>query len=248
MEVAQLVERGFEHDRRWMLVDDDGVFISQREAHKMALIEVAIGSYGLVIRAPEMEDLEVPWYSGGVRMRCRIWNDEVDAVLVSREAREWFSTFLGRSCSLVFMPDASQRIVDRNYVPDERIVGFADAFPLLLIGQGSLDHLNTKLVERGEQPVPMRRFRPNIVIADTQPHAEDSWSRIRVGDVEVDVVKPCARCVITTIDISTGAARKEPLRTLATYRRKNGKVYFGQNGVHRSNGVVRIGDKVSEVI
>lgn len=244
LETARLVDRGIEHDRRWMLVDDDGVFISQREAHRMALIDVAMGDAGLIISAPDMEPLPVPFYSGGATMKCRVWKDVVDAVLVSREAREWFSTFLGQSASLVFMPDDSERIVDRSYVEDERIVGFADAFPLLIIGQGSLDLLNSRLQARGGEPIPMRRFRPNIVVAGSAPHAEDDWKTVRIGDVEIDVVKPCARCVITTIDITTGEASKEPLRTLSSYRKRGDGVYFGQNAVHRTNGTLRIGDRV----
>jgi uncharacterized protein len=241
---AQLEARGLEHDRRWMLIDDEAVFISQRDEHRLALVDVAVTTDGLVLSAPDMEMLHVPFYSGGAVMKCRVWSDEVDAVLVSRDAREWFSTFLQRSCSLVYMPDDSRRIVDRNYVADERIVGFADGFPLLLIGQGSLNLLNEKLAERGEAAVPMLRFRPNIVVAETQPHEEDDWGTIQIGSVEADVVKPCARCVITTIDIETGSASKEPLRTLASYRKRGSHVYFGQNVVHRSNGKIVVGDPV----
>jgi uncharacterized protein YcbX len=244
LDSATLDERGFQHDRRWMLIDPDGVFISQREAHRMALIDVTMADDGVVVSAPAMPALRIPFSVSGPPKRCRIWKDSVDAIPVSRAADEWFSTFLEQSCRLVHMPHETRRIVDRAYVRGDRVVGFADAYPLLLIGEGSLALLNEKLVERGESTLPMSRFRPNIVIADTEPHAEDGWKAIRIGDVEVDVVKPCARCVITTVDSRTGESGLEPLRTLASYRKRDGKVWFGQNAVHRSLGLIRLGDTV----
>jgi uncharacterized protein YcbX len=247
LEQAQLDERGFQHDRRWMLVDADGVFISQREAHPMALIDVALERDALLVSAPRMEPLRVPFTAEGSLVHATIWRDVVAAVPVSAAADAWFSTYLGRSSRLVFMPDASRRIVNRAYVKQERLVGFADAYPLLIIGQGSLDGLNEKLVARGERAVPMRRFRPNIVVADTLPHEEDEWRQISVGAVAMDVVKPCERCVITTVDIHTGAGGREPLRTLAGYRKRGSKVLFGQNAVHRQLGTISVGDAVTVV-
>ena len=245
LQSAQLDERGFQYDRRWMLVDADSVFISQREAHRMALIDVAIGDDALLVNAPDMPALRIPLSTSGAPIRSRIWKDVVDAIPVAREADDWFSTVLSMQCRLVHMPNTTQRIVDRAYVPQERIVGFADAFPLLIIGDGSLQHLNSKLVERGETAVPMKRFRPNIVVAGVAPHAEDSWKVVRIGDLAVDVVKPCARCVITTVDVASGEASKEPLRTLSTYRKVGSKVLFGQNAVHRQIGAIRVGDLVT---
>ena len=244
---APLDDRGFQFDRRWMLIDEENVFISQREAHRMALIDVTLSPTGLALAAPGMENAMLPTSTGGTALRCRIWEDEVDAVAIDRELDEWFSTFLERRCRIVFMPPQSRRIVDRDYVKEDRLVGFADAFPLLLIGEGSLQLLNEKLVQQGESAVPMKRFRPNIVIAGSEPHAEDSWQSIRIGEVEIDVVKPCARCVITTVDVETGEAGKEPLRTLGTYRKQGAKVLFGQNAVHRGPGMLNVGDTV-EVI
>ena len=247
LQSAQLDERGFQYDRRWMLVDADGVFLSQREAHRMALIDVALERDGLLVDAPGMPQLAIPFTAGGPPMRSRIWKDVVAAVPVSRSADQWFTSFLQRECRLVHMPNTTRRIVDRAYVPQERTVGFADAFPLLIIGDGSLAHLNAALRARGQEAVPMQRFRPNIVVRDASPHTEDEWKVVRIGDIDVDVVKPCARCVITTVDIHTGEASKEPLRTLATYRKVGSKVLFGQNAVHRRTGVLRIWDKVELV-
>lgn len=245
LERAQLDARGFQHDRRWMLVDEANHFISQREAHALALVDVALAGNALNLRAPGMPPLRIAFNVDGPSLRCRIWRDEVTATATSPEADEWFSSFLGRTCRLVYMPDETRRIVDRSYVADERIVGFADAFPLLIIGQGSLNALNAKLIARGEAAVTMRRFRPNLVIADTAPHDEDAWRRIRVGAVDVDVVKPCARCVITTVDVQTAVAGREPLRTLSTYRKQGSKVLFGQNAVHRQLGEIAVGDIVT---
>jgi uncharacterized protein YcbX len=245
LERAQLDERGLQHDRRWMLVDANGVFISQREAHQLALVDVALSAHVLAISAPGMDVLRIPLHAEGPPTRTRIWRDVVDAVPVSAEADAWFSMFLGSTCRLVYMPPATRRIVDRAYVEQERIVGFADAFPLLIIGQGSLDELNVRLQHSGEQAVPMRRFRPNIVVAESPPFAEDGWQHIRIGDVDVDVVKPCARCVITTIDPETAAAGKEPLRTLSMFRKEGSKVLFGQNAVHRRPGTIAVGDAIT---
>ena len=244
---AQLAERGIVHDRRWMLVDADGVFVSQREAHRLALVDVELEAESLTVHAPGMESLRIALHAEGQPTHCRIWRDVVDAVPVSQAADGWFSEALHMDCRLVHMPNTSRRIVDRAWVKDERIVGFADAFPLLIIGQGSLDDLNQRLAQRGEPAVPMRRFRPNIVVADSEPFAEDSWMQIRIGAADVDVVKPCARCVITTIDTEAATAGKEPLRTLSGYRKTGSNVYFGQNAVHRQPGTISVGDAVKVV-
>jgi uncharacterized protein YcbX len=247
LQTARLDERGFRYDRRWMLVDADGVFISQREAHRMALIDVALADDAVQVNAPDMPPLAIPFDATGPMTRARVWRDTVDTLPVSKQADDWFSTFLQQECRLLHMPNSARRVVDRAYVPNERLVGFADAFPLLIITDGSLALLNERLTARGEPTVPMRRFRPNIVIAGAAPHAEDEWKAVQIGDVVVDLVKPCARCVITTVDIESGEASKEPLRTLSTYRKVGSKVLFGQNAVHRGLGEIRIGDTVTDL-
>ena len=245
LERAELDERGFRHDRRWMLVDADGRFISQREAHRLALVDVALAGDALLVSAPGMPALRVACAARGAPERCTIWHDVVAAESVSGVADEWFSTFLSLSCRLLHMPDESHRIVNRAYVKQERLVGFADAYPLLVIGQGSLDLLNQKLNAQGERALPMQRFRPNIVVAESRPHEEDEWRQIRIGEIDVDVVKPCERCVITTVDIDSATAGREPLRTLAGYRKQGSKVLFGQNAVHRQLGSLSIGDAIT---
>jgi uncharacterized protein YcbX len=161
-------------------------------------------------------------------LRVRVWEDECEAVAPDPAADAWLSDFLGQPCRLVRMPDDIRRPVDASYGAPTDQVGFADGFPLLLISQASLDHLNARLAT----PLPMVRFRPNLVVAGTAPHEEDSWRRIRIGDCTLRVAKPCSRCIIPTIDPTTAQRSSEPLRTLMGYRRRDNKIFFGQNLLH----------------
>lgn len=239
---AALDELGFRHDRRWMIVDGSGNFISQRTHPRLALIRPVLEDDTLVLRASERSALRLPaddLPSG--HERVRVWDDTVDTAFAGDEAADWISNFLDGPARIVRLARETRRLVDPKYAPratDQ--VAFVDAFPCLLISQASLDLLNQRLAN----PVPMNRFRPNLVVAGTSPHEEDRWRRIRVGDVAFDVVKPCARCVVTTVDQATGTAGDEPLRTLSTYRKVGSKVMFGQNLVHGSTGAVRVGDRV----
>lgn len=233
--------RGFQHDRRWMLVDEDGVFLSQRELPRMALVRVRIEGERLVAEAPGAPDLELALrQESGDPVRVSVWGDEVEAVSCDGEADRWFAEFLGTACRLVYMPDEVERTVDPEYGRAGDRVGFADGFPFLLLSEASLDDLNGRL----EEPLPMNRFRPSIVVAGCGPYAEDGWRGVRVGDVSLRVVKPCARCAITTVDQASGARGKEPLRTLSTYRKVGGDVHFGQNAIPDGGGTLRVGDRV----
>jgi uncharacterized protein YcbX len=170
----------------------------------------------------------------------------VTPLLATHDAHDWFSAYLGAPHRLVYMDDACTRALkamyDGKYGEDDDRMSFADGFPVLLISQAALDHLNGKLA----QPLPMLRFRPNLVVAGTEPHAEDGWKRIRIGDVELDVVKSCTRCVFTTVDFERGERDPsgEPLRTLTQYRRSPNGVTFGQNLIPRKLGTVHVGDTV----
>jgi uncharacterized protein YcbX len=229
---------GVEHDRRFLVVDEDDVFMTQREHPNMSLIRISIAPPSLVFAAPDRSTCSVPLRpAGGQRTRVRIWDDDVEAIRVPAAA-EWLSRAIGVRCSLVYMPDDSVRPVSPEYSVREDRIGFADAFPLLILSQASIDALNWRL----HDPVDVRRFRPNFLIDGVAPHAEDSWSRVRVGSLELHVVKPCARCAITTVDPDTGVRGKEPLRTLAEYRTRDGKVYFAQNAIHARPGEVSAGD------
>jgi uncharacterized protein YcbX len=236
--------RGLRYDRRWMLVDEDGWFISQRELPRMALISVRIEPDRLVVDAPQMPSLELPLGpTTGETMPARIWDDLVEASPVGDDADRWFGEFLGVRCSLVYLPDESVRPVDPDYGEAGDRVGLADGFPFLLISEASLADLNSRL----EHPLPMNRFRPNLVIGGCEPFAEDFWKRIRIGFITFRVVKPCSRCAITTVDQSTAVTGKEPLRTLARFRKVGGKVLFGQNLIHDGTGTLRTGDPVEIV-
>jgi uncharacterized protein len=232
---------GMADDRRWMIVDERGVFVSQREHPELALLRVQLLPDELVLRSARAGETRVPRAGGaGATVRVRVWGDAVDAIDAGDAAADTISAHLGSRARLVHMPDSSVRGVDPDYGRASDRVSFADAFPLLLIAQESLDALNARLPE----PIPILRFRPNIVVAGGSAHTEDEWRRIRLGSIDFDVVKPCSRCATTTVDPATGARGKEPLRTLMTYRGWNRKVWFGQNLIHRQQGEIVVGDLV----
>ncbi len=240
MPSLELDEFGPVLDRRWMLVDEAGVFVSQRNDPRLALARVHLTADGLQVSAADMPLLYVPFVAIGRRIMVQhITDDSSEAVLVSSEADTWFSSLLGRAVRLVCFANERTRRVDAEYVPEARFTSFNDGFPLLIASQASLDALNAKL----EQAVTWARFRPNIVIAgNLEPHAEDTWQSIRLADLTLQVVKPCARCVMITNHPETGARGVEPMRTLAKYRTQGHKVLFGQNAVHLTSGVLRVGD------
>jgi len=239
---AEVLDRGFRWDRRWMLVNGEGRFLTQRELPRMTLMSVTLGPGGLQVNAPGMPELGLPLeLHDGDRTRVQVWNDQVEAVVAEPAVNAWFRQFLKTDCSLVFMPDDVLRRANPEYAEPDDVVSFADGFAFLLISQESLDDLNQRL----KQPLGMRRFRPNLVVKGCESFAEDTWRRIRVGGIEFDIVKPCPRCVITTVDETTGKPAKEPLTTLASYRSQPGKgVLFGQNLIQRGRGILRVGDKV----
>lgn len=244
---ARVLDRGLEWDRHWMLVDPQGNFVTARDHPSLPLVQGRIDARALRLEAPGMPSLAVPLHPVPEATRqVRIWRDDTPARVEDESAGAWFSRYLGLTCRLVRVPPGTPRAVDPRYGRPEDRVGFADGFPLLLISKGSLADLNGRL----EVPVSMRRFRPNLVVDAAGAFAEDDWRRIRVGDqVEFEVAKPCSRCIFTTIDPDSGEKHpaKEPLRTLATYRRRPGDgpgVFFGQNLIPRRTGSIRLGDEV----
>lgn len=237
---ARLTKRGLEHDRRWMLVDEQGAFVTQRELPALACLHTAAGAAGF--RVTDRRDgavLDLPWQqaSGAERM-CSVWSDRVRTRIGDPSWGAWFSARLGRAVDLVYMPDATRRRTDGRYATG--ITSLSDGFPYLVVSQASLDELNGRL----ERPVPMDRFRPNLVIAGGTPFQEDQWTDLRIGAARFRLVKPCARCAIVTTDQQTGARGKEPLQTLSSYRRQGSKVLFGMNAMGDADGVVRVGDPV----
>jgi hypothetical protein len=242
-----------------MLVDGGGQFLTQRSDPRMALLHVELrprdggaGRHGPIrVHAPDGATLDVPLPAADApRRRVQVWDDRVDgAATYPSDVDAWLTAALGRPCHLVYMPDDAWRQVDPAYAGPGDRTSFTDAFPLLLVSRESVADLNARLAERGAPPVDERRFRPNVVVEDAgRAFAEDDWRGVRVGGATLAVAKPCARCVVTTVDPDTArpSSRGEPLRTLATYRTRGGKVLFAQNALVRSAGRVRVGDAVHE--
>lgn len=238
---------GLAGDRRWLLVDAEGRQITQRPQPTLALAHAeGLPGGALRLTAPGMPPLTVEVPKCGETVRVEVWKDEVEAVPAGEAAAEWFSSYLGFECRLVHL-DAPEkrRPIDPQYCEPGETVSFADGFPLLLTTTSSLDALNS-LIAQGdhadEGPLPMSRFRPNVVVDGTAPWAEDDWRQIRIGEVLFRVAKPCSRCVVTTTDQRTAERGKEPLRTLARHRRFGDRLVFGQNLIPGSAGTIRIGD------
>jgi len=244
LQQARVQPRGIEWDRRWMLVDSDGKFITARTFPRLAMVTTAINGDQLQVSAPAMEPLLIPLAdSGPGDQMVEIWRDRCPTSEVGQEANRWFSDWLETDCRLMRLSDQDQRAVDPTYGQAGDQVSLADGYPLLIIGEASLHDLNQRL----QQPVSMTRFRPNLVVNTDQPFIEDSWQRIRVGELEFDLVKACSRCVFTTVDPDTGEKHPtlEPLRTLGSYRRRpEGGVFFGQNAIPRRTGTLVLGAEV----
>lgn len=262
---ALVEKRGLRHDRRWMITDREGMFLTQREFPRMALIGVEVGEEQVVLRAPEMAELTIPHRpADGPRRPVTVWNSTVEAAEYPDDVNQWLSEAVGGECVLFAMPAEAERHVNPLFDRGDDLVSFADGYPLLLIGEGSLEELNRRIAANGGNgpvsPLEMRRFRPNLVVAGSEPFEEDTWARIRVGEAVFRVVRPCARCAITTVDPDRGEFDgKEPLKTLATFRMAKdvfpdkleelalqpNYVLFGENLIPENPGVtIRTGDEV----
>ncbi|GAB3931596.1 MOSC domain-containing protein [Mucilaginibacter myungsuensis] len=236
---SQITSRGLLYDRRWMLINDDNKFISQREYPQMALCKTELVPDGIKVVFKHNDDILIPFDAPAIgRAEVTIWDDTCTADIVCLEAAEWFSKVLGVNCRLVYMPEDSRRPVDPEYAPDDKINSFSDGYPCLLIGEASL----TDLSERCGEIILMDRFRPNIVFTGGAPYAEDEMAHFKINNIDFYGVKICARCPIPGIDQETAARTKEPLKTLARYRKKNNKIYMGQNLIHTGEGTLNIGD------
>jgi uncharacterized protein YcbX len=242
---TQVEARGLADDRRWMIVDLDGRFITGRQLPRLVLLRATPVSGGLTLVAPDMTPLAVVEPTTDAPRRfVTVWKDTLDAVDAGDIAAAWLTNFLDRDVRLVFMDARSHRPVSPTHTQPGDEVSFADAYPLLLISQASLDGLNRRL----SNALPMQRFRPNLVVTgDIAPHAEDSWRRLRIGGIEFDAVKPCTRCVFTTVDPLRGDfdSSGEPLKTLKTYRRSAEGITFGMTLIARGTGSIHIGDAVT---
>lgn len=240
---ARVEPVGLAGDRRWLVIDPAGRFRSQRELAAMAQVLAEPTPVGVALSRAGLERLEIPYPDEAAEtIPVTIWRSTVPARLAGAAAADWLSDALGVACRLTWLADPTVRPVDPSYGQAADRVSFADAFPVLLASASSLDDLNRRL----GQPIPMRRFRPNLVVAGAAAWAEDGWRRIRVGGATFRIAGPCGRCIVPSIDQDSGERPdpKEPLRTLATFRRRDGAVVFGQNLIPDDLGEVAVGDAV----
>jgi len=240
---ALLTDRGFEHDRRWMVINTENRFITQREFPAMALLQVQVTETGLHIqhKTKPDESIDIPFQPPlPSTVPVTVWDDMCEAQYVNDQVDEWLSDMLSANCRLVYMPDSSRRRVDTRYAANNEITNLSDGYPVLMIGEASLADVNRRMAI----PLPMNRFRPNIVFSGGSPFEEDTMAHFTIRGMDFYAVKPCARCVITTINQDNALAAKEPLKTLAAYRNKNNKIYFGQNILYRGSGLVQVGDRI----
>lgn len=240
---AKVKQKGLEFDRRWMLVDEQGRFLTQREHPEMSLFHMTLTHETLTVISHTTQDqvrLDLIGPEEGEFQPVVIWDDQVEAIEPDPRLSDWFSEHLKLRCRLVFFPESNRRDVDPDYANNREQVSLADGYPFLIIGQPSLDDLNNRLTS----PISMRRFRPNFVFTGGTPYEEDTWKNIRIGGSEFLGVKPCGRCVLTTVNPETGVKEKEPLATLSTYRKKGSKILFGQNLVGVVLNEVYEGDEI----
>ena len=243
--------RGLKHDRRFLVVDTDNEFVTQRDHPKMATVWVEIEAGTITFSAPEIDSVAFPAYPRELPIEAptrmvRVWASHVAAHAVSVEADQWLSQYLGFDARLVYMPESSERKINPDCAKQGEIVSFADGYPLLIVSEESLADLNARIVASGGAALPMNRFRPNLVIKGGEAFAEDTLGEIRIGDSVFRAVKPCSRCQVTTTDQAEGEVRgPEPLQTLATYRDTPEGVMFGMNLIPVNNSQVRVGDAVT---
>jgi uncharacterized protein YcbX len=237
LDEAIVEARGLQGDRRWMIVDGDGLFRSQRTLPSMACIRAELWPNGITLAAPNMPSLAVEIAPDSPRISATVWRSEVPSIDAGDGAAEWLTELLGETSRLVHMPVDSERLCE-----GEDLVSFADGYPILLALTDSLDDLN----ERMSEPVPMTRFRPNIVVTGGDPWTEDQWEILTIGEVTLENMRPCGRCSVTTVDQDSGQSTGvEPLRTLSTFRKVESKVNFGVNLIPRQLGRIQVGDLVT---
>lgn len=238
---AEVLERGFKQDRRWMLVNKKNGHVTQRTHPHLSQVGISLTDQNIIASHPDMPDMNIPvTLKNGDSIQVTIWDDEVEALEAPQDICDWFSSIAGEPCKLVFMPEDHTRPVNPKRTINAENVSFADGYPYLIIGQSSLDDLNSRM----EVDLPMHRFRPNIVVKGSQPYEEDGWGDIQIGEVKFHVTHPCKRCVFTTINQETGQKAAEPLKTLATYRREGKEVIFGVNTLALEAGKIKVGDEL----
>lgn len=236
---ANALKEGFENDRRYMLIDQDNRFLSQRTCKEMVSFETELLDDRIVVNYQSDKINFLKEEFSNVKMLATIWDDEVEVNEVSENISNWFSNKLNRPVKLVCLNPTEKRIKNYSNREGSTEVSFADGYPYLIVGTASLDLLNEKL----KQPIDMSRFRANIIIETKLPHEEDHWRKIKIGNAELEIIKPCTRCQVINIDQQKGTIFKEPLRTLSKYRNKNNKICFGANASCLTTGSITVGDK-----
>lgn len=235
---------GPKHDRQWMLISDSGKFMSQRHTPVLCRFFPRVSEKGLVI---EFEGKHSPMVTFKGHLTpdtdVSVWGDEFRAIDCGNEIAEWLGEMLNNDVRLVEISEHSNRQIDTDYAQKGQYVGFADGFPTLVASSTSLMEFNSHL----ESPIDMRRFRPNIVIDGAKPYAEDQWQKLRIGELELELVKPCSRCIMPSINPDNATKEMAVNQVLQKTRRKGRETYFGQNALHSSNGKIRIGQPVSLV-
>lgn len=240
LDASSVGPQGLPFDRSWMVADPNGKFVTGRTYPQLVLVGAEPSDEGVTLSAPGRADLFVPNSAFDAPIESTVWGDQFQAWQGAAEADAWLSAFIGAPLRFLWTgAETARRVKVDPAVP----LSFADGYPLLLIGQSSLDDLSARI----GKPVSMSRFRPNLVVAGADAFAEDGWKRIRIGEVVFRIEKPCERCVFTTVDPETGtkSLNQEPLRTLATYRRTPAGVIFGQNVIAEDEGELVPGMSIS---
>jgi len=239
---AKVFEKGLKYDRRWMLIDERDQFMTQRVHHQMALFKQKIDGKNLIVDF-KGDFLSIPFDHSLIEtpIESNVWDDKVVVQEVSSSFSNWFSDHLGVNCKLVAFPESNARAIDERYRVNDAHVGLADAYPFLIIGQASLNDLNSRLTE----PVPMNRFRPNLVFTGGLPYEEEEWRNFTIGNNRFVGVKKCARCILTTVNQDTAEKGREPLLTLSKYRREGDKIFFGQNVIATDHYEIHEGDTIT---
>jgi uncharacterized protein YcbX len=243
LEKAHAETEGLQHDRRWMLVDENGKFITQREHHNLATYTCRIDNEAITV-THKNDSISIPIEGQSDNIvKVSVWSSELKANEVDPLISEWFSDHLSMNATLIRMTDISHRPKRLTVPPFNTDLSLADGYPYLILGEESMRHLNAKL----QTPISANRFRANVIVSSEIAHEEDQWNSISVGSSTLQIIKPCARCVVVTIDQATGIAGQEPTKTLATYRRDENKILFGANAICTHPGIISVGDALGKV-
>ena len=247
LKISSLHMGGLKNDRRWMVVDLQGVMITQRKIARLCLIQPELTNpeidCSLRLNAPDMPEIKIGIPDGSITRKVKVWNDHCNAHDAGDEVANWLSQFLDLKCRLVYFPENEIRIVDQDYAQPNDNTAFSDGFPILLTSQASLDDLNSRM----DEDIPMARFRPNVVVSGCEAFSEDNWKQLKVGDMTLRIVKPCSRCIIPSIDIESGerSKDKEPTKTLNIFRKRDNQIFFGQNVIADGEGEIEVGMNIS---